>query len=106
MDGLFVDNPSVIESMDRSLAEGDTSTVLVVKKGADGYSSGKSMTSEEFDSFRTTFQKAIHDLCDHLLSGSIDIEPRKISSSVTACTYCDYGSICLFDTAFQNCKYH
>jgi ATP-dependent helicase/nuclease subunit B len=106
MDGIFVDHPAVIQSMDKSLSEGESSTVLSVKKSSEGYSSSKSMGSEEFEAFRKTFRVALSDLCDRLILGSIDIAPRRTGSSTTACTYCDYKSICIFDPAFPGCHYH
>ena len=36
--------------------------------------------------------------------GDTDIAPRKLKGR-TACTYCDFKSICAFDTAFAGNKY-
>ena len=39
-----------------------------------------------------------------MLSGEVKIEPCK-SSKVTYCDYCDYSSICQFDTSIKDNKY-
>ena len=44
------------------------------------------------------------ELCDEMLSGQIKIEPTK-SLKVTYCDYCDYSSICQFDTSIKDNKY-
>ena len=44
------------------------------------------------------------ELCDEMLSGQIKIEPTK-SLKVTYCDYCDYSSICQFDTSIRDNKY-
>ena len=62
------------------------------------------MTEEEFEAFRKTFREALTDLCARLTQGDTDIAPRKLKGR-TACTYCDFKSICAFDTAFAGNKY-
>ena len=44
------------------------------------------------------------ELCEDMLSGDVKIEPCK-SSKVIYCDYCDYSSICQFDTSIKDNKY-
>ena len=39
-----------------------------------------------------------------MLSGEILMEPAK-TGKITFCSYCDYSSICQFDTGIENNKY-
>ena len=43
-------------------------------------------------------------LCEEMLSGEIKLEPTK-NKDQAFCTYCDYSSICQFDTGIENNKY-
>ena len=44
------------------------------------------------------------EICEEMLSGDVKIEPCK-SSKLTYCDYCDYSSICQFDTSIKDNKY-
>ena len=61
-------------------------------------------TEEQFDILRKYVNDKMVELCDEMLSGQIKIEPTK-SLKVTYCDYCDYSSICQFDTSIKDNKY-
>ncbi len=105
MDGLFVDELSIVESIDGSLSEGEKSTVIPVKRKGPGYDSSRAVSKEDFDVFRREFLQELQQVCRRLTEGSTDIQPRRLGKDKTACTYCDYRSICLFDTDFPQCRY-
>jgi len=49
-------------------------------------------------------------ICSEICSGTIDIKPKKerkqsFGGHKTACRYCEYKSICMFDTSFDGCRY-
>ena len=106
MNGYFVDSPDVIRAIDEDALADRTSSVInykVTQKGAQARGSG-GVTEEEFEAFRKAFREALTDLCARLTQGDTDIAPRKLKGR-TACTYCDFKSICAFDTAFAGNKY-
>ena len=105
MDGLFINESAVVRGIDNTIAEGGKSTVITVENKDKEYVSSKSMTSEEFEEFRTSFKEALRTLCKNLLGGSIAVEPRRLDKNTTACTYCPYSSICFFDTSLPDCNY-
>ena len=96
MEGLFVDDPGVVESIDGSLQEGERSTVIPVRKKDDAYTSTRAVSREDFEAFRREFRHTLTGICDRLTHGATDIDPQKFGRDRTACTYCEYGSICLY----------
>ncbi|NCB42430.1 MAG: hypothetical protein EOM59_07395 [Clostridia bacterium] len=101
MDGLFINEPVIVQSIDSSIEKDSSSTVLSASNKNGEYVSSKAMTSEEFEEFRTHFKEKLNKLCKDILDGSITAEPRRIDKSTTACTYCPYSSICFFDPSFS-----
>ena len=103
LNGLMVGERAVVSAMDKGIDEGESSPVLGVSLAKDGGYRDSAVTRmvsrEEFDGFRKTVKKAIEDLCVRLVSGDISIAPRRFAGSgdKTACTYCDFRSICLFE---------
>ena len=109
MQGFFVDTPAVTQSIDSELQPGESSSVFnyALKKDGTQNSRGSGGTTEEdFEAFRAAFRQSLSNLCARLTAGEIGIEPRKLKSGRTACTFCDYKSICGFDTAFPANRYH
>jgi ATP-dependent helicase/nuclease subunit B len=96
MEGLFVDDPGVVESIDGSLQEGERSTVIPVRKKDDAYTSTRAVSREDFEAFRREFRHTLTGICERLTHGATDIDPQKFGRDRTACTYCEYGSICLY----------
>ena len=62
------------------------------------------VTEEQFDILRNYVNEKMIEICEEMLSGEIKIEPCK-SQKTTYCTYCDYSSICQFDTGIKDNKY-
>lgn len=40
-----------------------------------------------------------------IFDGDISVSPMRMSSQKTACTYCDYASVCRFDQQIKGCNY-
>ena len=89
--------------MDSGIDAGEVSPVLGVSLGKDGAykdsAATRMVSREEFESFRETVRSAIQRLCTDLLAGDISIDPKHLPGGrdKTACTYCDYRAICLFE---------
>ena len=97
MEGLFVDDPDIVESIDGSLGDGDRSTVIPVRKKEQAYVSARAVSSEDFDLFRQQFKETLSEICNRVASGDARVDPQKLGRDRTACTFCEYGSICLYD---------
>jgi ATP-dependent helicase/nuclease subunit B len=106
MDGVVVNKTSVIESIAGDFQ--NYSNIIPVRKLQDGAikgnRAGNLLSESEFKELQDSVDKKVRLLCDELISGSIDIRPKR-SGDMTACTYCGYKSICSFDIALDGFKY-
>ncbi len=108
MQGLLIKDPKIIKEMDKSLANGERTTSLVIpanlnKDGTLGrYTKGVSI--EEFEVIRKYVKETIKDICEDMLDGNISISPYKTKEK-NSCEYCEYSSICQFDSSLKDNKY-
>lgn len=108
MQGLLIKDSNIIKEMDKSLANGERSTSLVIpanlnKDGTLGRHT-KGVSSEEFEVIRKYVKDLIKDLCEDMLDGNISISPYK-NKDKNSCTFCNYSAICQFDTTLKDNKY-
>lgn len=105
MNGLLLKDAKLVRAMDRSM---DTVSLIIpaaFKKDGDFSSRGSSVaTEEQFDLLRKYVNEKMVELCEDMLSGKIKIEPTK-TPKMAYCEYCDYSSICQFDTSIKDNKY-
>ncbi|MGI6734051.1 MAG: PD-(D/E)XK nuclease family protein [Anaerovoracaceae bacterium] len=106
LDGVVLDDPDVIENIAGEFS--GYSEILPVRKNKDGTvtgtAEGRLLTEEEFRVFMASMDQLIAELCGKLISGVIQLRPKKTKNE-TACTYCDYKSICNFELSFDGCSY-
>lgn len=103
LDGLMLKDPKIVKAMDNDI-EG-TSLIIPAgfKKDGDFSSASAVITEEQFIALRKYVNEKMVELCDDMLSGNIRIEPIKEGLNVP-CSYCEYVSICQFDTSMSdNC---
>ena len=102
--GLVLKDAKVVKAMDN----GVQGFSLIIPAGfkKDGSFTAKSdvVTEEEFDILRTYVNEKMKELCNEMLSGEIKIQPIKKSNN-THCEYCEFDSICQFDTKIKDNKY-
>lgn len=114
MEGVIVNDSDIIYAMDME-AE-DSSSVIPIKKikktGEYAPSAGGYLfTGEEFSELSRQVDVQIERICREICEGNIQIKPKRESvkdrdgSYKTACKYCRYKSICMFDTAFRKCSF-
>ncbi len=102
LDGFMLNNNSLIHNIAGEF-EG-FSEVLPIRKKKDGEFSGNSlMNDDEFKEFQNNTNSKIVEICTNLVDGKIDVSPLRWTSQ-SACTYCQFHSICKFEYAF-GCKY-
>ncbi len=105
MDGVMVDDPRVIGHIAGEFSGySDIVPVRRTQKGVTGTGPDKLLEEEDFRGLQRTVDEKINELCSDLLSGRIEIKPKK-SGDMSACTYCQYKGICQFDLAFESCRY-
>lgn len=108
MQGLLIKDSNIIKQMDKSLATGERTTSLVIpanlnKDGTLGRHT-KGVTNEEFEVIRKYVKNLIKELCEDMLGGNISIAPYK-NKDKNSCDFCNYSSICQFDTTLKDNKY-
>lgn len=108
MQGLLIKDSNIIKEMDKSLANGERTTSLIIpanlnKDGTLGRHT-KGVSSEEFEVIRKYVKDLIKNLCEDMLDGNISISPYK-NKDKNSCTFCNYSAICQFDTTLKDNKY-
>lgn len=104
MTGLVLKDARVVKAMDKNI--GDYSLIIpaAFKKDGDFKSNSDVITEEEFVLLREYVNKKIIEICQEMLSGDIKIQPVK-NANRTYCEYCDFSSICQFDSTIKDNKY-
>ena len=90
--------------MDRDIEGYSLVIPAAFKKDGDFKSTSDVVTEEEFDLLREYVNKKMISLCEDMLCGDIKIEPTKHANK-SYCDYCEFSSICQFDTSIQDNKY-
>ncbi|MEG2199114.1 MAG: PD-(D/E)XK nuclease family protein, partial [Anaerovorax sp.] len=106
LDGIVLDEGTVIEGIAGEFTGySDTIPVRKTKEGNfSGTSANKLLSLEEFQQLQETVSQKVSHLCEEIMEGKMDIKPKKTKTQ-SACTYCQYKSICTFDLAFDGCTY-
>lgn len=104
MKGLVLKDARVVKAMDKDVEGYSLVIPAAFKKDGDFKSNSDVITEEEFTMLRQYVNKKMIELCEDMLSGEIKIQPTKHSNR-THCEYCDFSSICQFDTSIKDNKY-
>ncbi|AFS78915.1 ATP-dependent helicase/deoxyribonuclease, subunit B [Gottschalkia acidurici 9a] len=107
MDGLVLKDINVIKALDNTIDNGVTSRVIPVTLKKDGEPSKNSSVfeKEDLDNLITHVKSLVGDIATEILKGKIKIEPCKNGNQVS-CEYCEFDSICQFDTNFEDNEYN
>ena len=105
MNGLLLNNAEVIIEMDKEIS--GYSLIIPAYVGKNGVSENNSSvaTKEQFNILREYVRETIVELCGSMLDGNIQIHPVKNNNN-SCCDYCDFKSICQFDSTIKNNKYN
>lgn len=104
MKGLVLKDARVVRAMDKDIDGYSLVIPAAFKKDGDFKANSSVVTEEEFDLLREYVNDKMISLCEDMLSGEIKIEPIKHANR-TQCEYCDFSSICKFDTGIKDNKY-
>ncbi|MGM9903920.1 MAG: PD-(D/E)XK nuclease family protein [Enterococcus sp.] len=111
-DGVFVDDPGLLEVLDHSLEAKESSLIYPVKKNAKdelqkgSYSKEKFYTEEELRLFMAHNRENMRLAGDTITSGEIKLNPAYKDKQRIACGYCPFRSICTFDVMLKENNYH
>ena len=104
MSGLLLKDINVVKAMDNDMDSYSLIIPAAIKKDGNFTSSSSVITEEQFDKLRKYVNDKMSEICEEMLSGEIKIEPCK-NNNTAYCSYCDYSSVCQFDTSIENNKY-
>ncbi|MEG1163307.1 MAG: PD-(D/E)XK nuclease family protein [Anaerovoracaceae bacterium] len=105
LNGIMVSDEDVVSDI---AGEFDGFSPIVQLKNANGKITGTSkdsfVTAVEFDGLQKDVDETIGKLCNNLVSGCIDLTPKKSGDEIP-CTFCGYNGICRFDSVFEGCNF-
>lgn len=104
MQGLILADVNVVRMMDKKLEKGASNIVPAYVDQNQNISEARSsvLTKEEFKTLQKHIDKVIKEIAGEIYSGEIGIRPYyNQKKKKTPCDYCEYKSICNFDT---NCN--
>ncbi len=102
--GLVLKDAKVVKAMDRDIEGYSLVIPAAFKKDGDFKSTSDVVTEEESTLLREYVNRKMISLCEDMLCGDIKIEPTK-QANRSYCEYCDFSSICQFDTSIKDNKY-
>ncbi len=102
--GLLLKDAKVIKAMDKDIEGYSLVIPAAFKQNGDFTANSSVVTEEEFNLLREYVNKKMKETCEEMLSGEIKIEPSN-NNKTPFCEYCDYSSICQFDTKLKDNKY-
>lgn len=102
--GLVLKDAKVVKAMDRDVEGYSLVIPAAFKKNGEFKSTSDVVTEEEFSLLREYVNKKMISLCEDMLCGNVKIEPTK-QANRSYCEFCDFSSICQFDTSIKDNKY-
>lgn len=107
MKGLVVADIDVVRMMDTKIAPSSYSESIPVYLDKDGNisrSKSSALDRDNFERLQKYTKHIISEISREIFSGSIDIKPFYMNKK-TPCEYCEYKSICNFDSKFKGNDY-
>lgn len=107
MKGLILADVKVIKMQDNKIQSG-TSNIIpagITKDGNINQKNTNGVNSEDFKVLQKYIPVIIKQIAKEMLSGNIELKPYN-KKGRTPCEYCEYKSICGFDTKFKENKYN
>ena len=108
MKGLIVADIEIVKLMDGKVQNSSYSEYLPIyldKEGNISKSRSSVLEKEKFEKLQKYIKRLIKDISKEILKGKIDIKPYYLNKK-TPCDYCEYKSICNFDTHLSNNTYN
>lgn len=103
MKGLLLADVKLIKEMDNSI-EGDSLIIPARINKGDVLGRSSAASIQQFEMLRKHIRKLLTALGEEILGGDVSIKPYK-KKRVTSCMYCNYASICQFDSNLSENKY-
>ena len=107
MRGLIIADVKIIKMNDNTLKSGSSKLVpaAITSSGTVNEKWTNGVKSEEFKILQDYIYKTVKDISKQILSGKIDLKPY-YKKGKTPCQYCEYKSICGFNSRQENNNYY
>lgn len=107
MKGLILADVNIVKLHDKNLEVGASNLVpaYIDKSGNLSSSRTSGVNREQFEVLQKYIYKTIKQISKEILSGSIELKPYN-KNGRTPCMYCDYKSICGFNSGFCKNEYN
>lgn len=103
MKGIALKDEAVLHAIDKTI---DEYSSVFYGTGRKKYDEKENLLSEEeFDRLIERVLELAKQIAQEILSGRIEVSPVYRGQEDTACTYCNYKSICRFDERVEDEKY-
>ncbi len=104
MKGLVLKDVNIIKKMDEEVGTYSDIIPAGITKANEVTKSSSALDKEDFKALLNHVRSLIKEIGEEILKGNIKIEPFKKGQS-TSCKYCEYISICQFDSSFYENRY-
>ena len=106
MNGIILNDIKVVQMMDNRLTQGSSDIIPAkLTKGGELGKSNSLIDSVSFKSLQKKVKDVLKDISNEMINGNIDIKPYYYKKH-TGCDYCEYKSICMFNTNIKNNEYN
>ena len=104
MKGLILADIDITKKMDTTLAKGNSNIIpAYIDKEGNLSNRSSNISRSQFENLQKYTQILIKKIANEILSGNIELKPYyKVNTGKTPCEYCDYRSICNFNSGL--CK--
>ena len=104
MKGIALKDIQIIREIDNQI-DGHSEIIPVgITKNNSFHKYSSVIEYQDFETLLNYVESLVKQISEEMLKGNIRIEPVK-KDKLTACSYCDYQSICQFDQAFEDNTY-
>ena len=93
MDGVFIDDPAVIEALDRGVREGKEQVIAFKGRGK---TPDNSLSAELLERLLDHTVQAAQQAVRAVMGGDIRVQPLE-EKQKGGCAYCDYEAVCRFE---------
>ena len=95
--GLVLDDPAVLEAMERRESSGYRFLPLKVSRSGGEVTGDALVSAQRLGRLRGHIQRVLEDICGEMAAGSIAADPFWRGPEKNACRFCDYASACHFE---------
>ncbi len=103
--GLSLNQPDIVIAMDRMRSEKGESSVIKEKTKIKGKNCTYSIDKTQLERVKRFALRKAREAAEAIAAGHIEVKPYMLKKE-SACKYCPYGSVCMFDEEFEGCSYN